>query len=111
LSISREYTRNELYIHAFGAACTKKLELISKRSMEASLHENFTKCWCRRAVRPATARLRKDGEKCAARGSGAGGAGKEERRTGRQKFLPQTPSFLPSRLKEPPFSGRNYFFF
>jgi len=26
---------------------------------------------------------------------------------GKAKILPQTPSFLPSRLKEPPFSGRN----
>ena len=28
---------------AFGAPCMKKLEPISKRSMEASLHENFAK--------------------------------------------------------------------
>jgi len=33
--------------------------------------------------------------------------GEEKRRAGRQKFLPQPPSFLPSRIKEPPFSGRN----
>jgi len=46
--------------------------------LEASFQRIIEKCWCRRAVRPATARLRRWMLKCAAR-KGAGGAGKEER--------------------------------
>jgi hypothetical protein len=63
----------------------QKFGLILK-VLEASFQRIFEKRCCRRAVRPATARLRAEGEKCAAR-KGAGGAGK-------------------ATLKSPPFSGR-----
>jgi len=70
-------------LHFFGAPCTKKLEL----ALRISIAKRKSFLGSSRLRRPKAGGRRREGRK--------------REKAGRQKFLPQTPSFLPSSLKEP----------